>query len=83
MSVTGWTTIDVLTGSRTTVVRLGGGWRTHEFWAVTGPARDGTWAIQRAGRQGLGTSYDPPLPEHKGFKTKKAAMAYKKENLRG
>lgn len=81
MGITGLTFKNRDTGM-TTTVRLTGRYRTHEFWAITRNHRTGEWLIQRAGRQGLGTAYDPPLPGHSGFKTKKAAQAFKKENLK-
>lgn len=71
-------TRDVVTGEQRTITL--GRWRTHEFWAVN-PARDG-WCFQRAGREGLGTSYDPPLPGHSGFKTKREAVEFKRKHLR-
>lgn len=80
MAITGFTYTDITTGM-TTTVRMAGLYRTHEFWAITRNYKAGTWSIQRAGRQGLGTVYDPPLPGHSGFKTKKAAQAFKMENL--
>ena len=51
---------------------------THEHWAIHQNHWTGEWYIQRAVRQGLGTAYDSPLPEHRGFKTKKAALAVKR-----
>lgn len=56
--------------------------RTHLHWAVM-PSRgsSGPWCIQLAGREGLGTRYDPPKPEHSNFMTKKAAIEYKKRYL--
>jgi len=54
------------------------GYRTHEFWAVHQHHWTGLWYIQRAGRQGLGTVYDPPLPGHDAFSTRKAAEKFKR-----
>lgn len=52
---------------------------THEHWHVSQNHWTGEWCLQRGVRNGLGTSYDPPLPEHKGFKTRKEAEEVKRK----
>ena len=49
-------------------------------WEVTGPYRDGTWGIQRAIPDEVGYTFDKPRPEHSGFRTKKEALAFKREH---
>lgn len=72
--ITGMSFANPITGTRTTIKFSGG---THGHWAVHGDS-DG-WYLQWAYREGLGTRYDKPWPQHMGLPTRKAAEALKKE----
>jgi hypothetical protein len=74
--ITEITVQDIETGQRRRI-RLQHG--THGHWAVTPIFREGAgWCVQWAYRQGIGTHYDKPLPEHDGFRTKREALAVKR-----
>lgn len=72
--ITGATFINPITGVRTTI-RMPT--MTHGHWAVT-CSRDG-WCLQWAYREGIGTRYEKPWPQHRGFDTRKEAEALKKQ----
>lgn len=62
-------------GIRVTVKRTG--LPSHGHWSIHGYA-DG-WCLQWAYREGLGTRYDKPWPQHRGLASRKDAEALKRQ----
>lgn len=71
---TGMTLYNTHTGAVRTLRFQG---QTHGHWSVH-PGRDG-WCLQWGYREGLGTAYAKPWPQHRGLPTRKAAEALKRE----
>lgn len=76
--LTSVTTYDPATGIKTTR-SLGLAGASHGHWAVHRNRKSGLWCLQWAYRQGMGTRYERPWPEHTGFARRKDAEAVKCE----
>lgn len=74
--ITGMSFVNHETGTRTTIKFSGG---THGHWHVSQNINTGLWSLQWGYREGLGTRYEKPWPQHQGMATRKEAEALKKE----
>lgn len=50
-----------------------GHWRVNRSYGTNGP-----WVIQWAFKEGLGTRFFKPLPQHRNFPTRRAALVAKR-----